>query len=92
MADEITPRNNPEVPPPQKGGSEFDNLPQYPGPSEQRPYIRQPDPGWDSGGGGGGGGENNPIIGWLIFFLIFGVGNAILYSTTGILFIPIPRR
>jgi hypothetical protein len=28
----------------------------------------------------------------LIFILIFGVGNAILYSTTGIFFIPIPRR
>jgi hypothetical protein len=30
--------------------------------------------------------------GWLWFILIFGVGNAILYMTTGIFFIPIPRR
>ena len=39
----------------------------------------------DEGGG-------NPWIGWLIFILIFGVGNLILYSTTGIFFIPIPRK
>ncbi|MEZ4318891.1 MAG: hypothetical protein R3F61_15360 [Myxococcota bacterium] len=39
----------------------------------------------DDGGGGG-------VPGWLIFILIFGVGNLILYSTTGIFFIPIPRR
>lgn len=37
-----------------------------------------------------GGGEGIP--GWLIFFLIFVVGNGILYATTGIFFIPIPRR
>ncbi len=30
--------------------------------------------------------------GWIVFILIFGVGNLILYSTTGIFFIPIPRR
>ncbi len=48
----------------------------------------------DDGGGGGGGDDDcsSQIIGWVIFILIFGVGNAILYSTTGILFIPIPRR
>jgi hypothetical protein len=46
----------------------------------------------DGGGGGGGGGGNNAWIGWLVFILIFGVGNLILYSTTGIFFIPIPRR
>lgn len=32
------------------------------------------------------------ILGWVIFFLIFVVGNGILYLTTGIFFIPIPRR
>lgn len=37
----------------------------------------------DEGGGG---------FGWLIFILIFGVGNVILYMTTGIFLIPIPRR
>jgi hypothetical protein len=37
-------------------------------------------------------GNSNGIIGILIFILIFGVGNLILYSTTGIFFIPIPRR
>lgn len=30
--------------------------------------------------------------GWIIFILIFGVGNLILYSTTGIFLIPIPRK
>lgn len=34
----------------------------------------------------------NGLIGWIIFILIFGVGNLILYATTGIFFIPIPRR
>lgn len=42
---------------------------------------------YDDDGGGGGG-----VPGWLIFFLIFGVGNAILYATTGIFLIPLPRR
>ncbi len=37
----------------------------------------------ENGGGG---------LGWLWFILIFGVGNFILYSTTGIFFIPIPRK
>jgi hypothetical protein len=32
------------------------------------------------------------MMGWLIFFLIFVVGNGILYATTGIFFIPIPRK
>jgi len=41
---------------------------------------------YDDDGGGGG------IPGGLIFFLIFVVGNGILYATTGIFFIPIPRR
>lgn len=30
--------------------------------------------------------------GWLIFILIFVVGNIILYATTGIFLIPIPRK
>ena len=38
----------------------------------------------DEGGGGG--------YGWLIFILIFGVGNYILYATTGIFLIPLPRK
>lgn len=37
----------------------------------------------DEGGGGSG---------WLWFFLIFVVGNGILYATTGIFLIPIPRK
>lgn len=37
----------------------------------------------DDGGGG--------LMGWVIFILIFGVGNFILYKTTGILIIPIRR-
>jgi hypothetical protein len=36
--------------------------------------------------------ESSGVSGWLIFILIFGVGNLILYSTTGIFLIPIPRR
>lgn len=36
--------------------------------------------------------NNNSAWGWIIFILIFGVGNLILYSTTGILLIPIPRK
>lgn len=35
--------------------------------------------------------EGGGVMGWVIFLLIFGVGNAILYSTTGILLIPIRR-
>lgn len=35
------------------------------------------------------GGKSN---GWLWFILIYVVGNAILYSTTGILLLPIPRK
>ena len=31
-------------------------------------------------------------MGWLWFILIYGVGNLILYKTTGIFLIPIPRR
>ncbi len=36
----------------------------------------------ESGGGNG----------WLWFILIYVVGNAILYATTGILLLPIPRK
>jgi hypothetical protein len=36
--------------------------------------------------------EGRGIMGWVIFILIFGVGNLILYKTTGIFLIPIPRR
>lgn len=32
------------------------------------------------------------VPGWVWFILIYGVGNAILYATTGIFLIPIPRR
>jgi hypothetical protein len=53
---------------------------------EYRTPHRQPD---DGGGGGGG---NSAVVGWVIFILIFGVGNLILYATTGIFIIPIPRR
>lgn len=37
-------------------------------------------------------GGDSGIKGWLIFIAIFGVGNLILYKTTGIFFIPIPRK
>lgn len=36
--------------------------------------------------------ESNGLMGWVIFILIFGVGNAILYYFTGVFFIPIPRK
>jgi hypothetical protein len=36
--------------------------------------------------------SNSGVWGWVLFILIFGVGNLILYSTTGWLIIPIPRR
>lgn len=35
--------------------------------------------------------EGSGLMGWVIFILIFGVGNVILYSTTGIILIPIRR-
>jgi hypothetical protein len=35
--------------------------------------------------------EGSGVMGWVIFILIFGVGNAILYATTGIFIIPIRR-
>lgn len=36
--------------------------------------------------------DGSGMVGLLIFVLIFGVGNAILYYFTGIFFIPIPRK
>jgi hypothetical protein len=36
--------------------------------------------------------DDGGVQGWLIFILIFGVGNFILYHFTGIFLIPIPRR
>lgn len=36
--------------------------------------------------------EGGGIGGIMIFILIFGVGNAILYYFTGIFLIPIPRK
>jgi hypothetical protein len=35
--------------------------------------------------------EGSGVMGWVIFLLIFGVGNVILYFTTGIVLIPIRR-
>jgi len=37
-------------------------------------------------------GGDSGIKGWLIFIAIFGVGNLILYKTTGIFLIPLPRK
>jgi predicted Zn finger-like uncharacterized protein len=45
----------------------------------------------ERGGSGGGGSGMHPAVGWLIFILIFGVGNIILYTTTGMVIIPIRR-
>ena len=36
--------------------------------------------------------NDNGLIGWIIFILIYGVGNFILYKTTGIVLLPIPRK
>ena len=36
--------------------------------------------------------ESSGLMGWVIFILIFGIGNAILYYFTGVFFIPIPRK
>jgi hypothetical protein len=40
---------------------------------------------------GDDGEEGSGVMGWVIFILIFGVGNFILYQTTGIVIIPIRR-
>jgi len=81
MADEFTPRRDP--PPIRRSGDEFQGADDN--------DFRQRDLGRRQEGGGGGGGGENPVVGWLIFFLIFGVGNFILYKTTGIFIIPIRR-
>jgi hypothetical protein len=80
MADEFTPRRDQ---PPRRSGDEFEGA----GDND----FRHRDPGYNRGSGGGGGGGENPVVGWIIFILIFGVGNFILYSTTGIFIIPIRR-
>jgi hypothetical protein len=36
--------------------------------------------------------DSNPVAGWILFILIYVVGNYILYKTTGIVLIPIPRK
>jgi len=36
--------------------------------------------------------EGGGVMGWVVFILIFGVGNLILYHTTGFVIIPIPRK
>ena len=46
-------------------------------------YIRTRDMSDDEGGSG--------LMGWVIFLLIFGVGNFVLWKTTGIVLIPIRR-
>jgi hypothetical protein len=68
------------APPP--GGTDFSNLRDQPQRNYERDFTRH------TGGGEGG---SNPVVGWIIFILIFGVGNLILYSTTGFLIIPIRR-
>lgn len=52
--------------------------------SDQEP---QQQPQQQDGEGGG-----SKVPGWVWFVLIYGVGNFILYQTTGILLLPIPRR
>jgi hypothetical protein len=58
--------------------------PNVPKPRPSRPRPRFPVRTTSDSGEGGGGG----IWGWVIFILIFGVGNAILYATTGWILIP----
>jgi hypothetical protein len=66
---------------PQPGGMDYSNL------RQQGYYERE----YSRPTSNEGGGVNSQVIGWLIFLLIFGVGNVILYSTTGMLIIPIRR-
>lgn len=60
------------------------------------PGYQQPPPGYQQPGqynqNQADTGSNSGAWGWIIFILIFGVGNLILYSTTGWFIIPIPRR
>lgn len=46
----------------------------------------------DDYGGPPSQGASRGIPGWVWFVLVFGVGNLILYLTTGIFLIPIPRK
>lgn len=79
----MTYRMNPgDQPAGQPGGTDFSNLRDPLPRSYERDFSRP-----SSGEGGG----SNPVVGWIIFILIFGVGNLILYSTTGIVIIPIRR-
>jgi hypothetical protein len=82
MADEKPPEKRPDTPPTpptERPGNEFEGLGRAPDDAEQ------PAPSEGEGAG-------SAILGWVIFILIFGVGNLILYATTGIFIIPIPRR
>lgn len=36
--------------------------------------------------------DGSNVVGWIVFILIYGMGNLILYNTTGMLLIPIPRK
>jgi hypothetical protein len=60
------------------------------------PGYQQPPPGYQQPGqyqqNQAEAGSSSGAWGWVIFILIFGVGNLILYSTTGWFIIPIPRR
>ncbi|MBI4606380.1 MAG: hypothetical protein HY721_30815 [Planctomycetes bacterium] len=49
--------------------------------------VYAPRPSSDDDGGGG-----SSYKGWVIFILIFVVGNYILYATTGFFIFPLPRR
>lgn len=58
--------------------------PPSPTPRTYVPEPRTTRSGRDEEGGG--------LMGWIVFILIFGVGNIILYNTTGWIILPIPRR
>jgi hypothetical protein len=70
-------------PPPPPGG--YPTPPGNQAPNWQQPSNWQPQPQAQES-------SNSGVWGWVIFILIFGVGNLILYSTTGWFIIPIPRR
>jgi hypothetical protein len=78
-SDAIEPARGPAAP----RGDDLYGLPPYQEVDYQR--LRQEPPPQE-------GGMSPAAAGWLIFFLIFVVGNVILYATTGIFLIPIPRR
>jgi hypothetical protein len=84
MADDFTPDTRFEGSQPARNSAdEFAGLGRT---DERRPLLEQIARGEE------GEDEGNSLMGWLIFILIFGVGNVILYATTGIFLIPIPRR